>query len=149
MSLVEKIDQDLISAVKAKDISLATVLRTIKSALQNAAIDNRGELGDEQATSILQKEAKKRREAIDLYEQSQRTELAEQENRELQVLEKYLPQPMSAEEVAEIIDTAISEVGATNVSDMGAVMKKVAELDGGRIDRGEAASVVREKLNEK
>jgi len=149
MPLTDTINQTLNDAVKAKDLSLATTLRTVKSALQNAAIDNRGELNDKQVIEVLQKEARKRREAIKLYEQSGRSELTAQERKEIKVIEQYLPPSMSAAEIEKVVADAISEVGATNMSGMGAVMKKVAELGKGRIDGGEAARLVREKLDKK
>jgi len=146
-NIITGINQDLINAVKARETENATILRTIKSQLNNAAIEARGELDDKQALDVLRKEAKKRKEAVTLYRQSNREELAAKEERELNIIEKYMPAGLSSEEVTSIIERAITETGATTMADMGKVMATVNKEVQGRADGGEIAAQVKAILN--
>ena len=147
MTITEQIDVNLISAVKARDSENATILRTIKSQLNNAAIEARGELDNKQVLDVLRKEAKKRKEAAALYRQSNREELAAKEERELKIIEKYMPAGLSGEEVSAIIERAITGTGAKTMTDMGKVMAAVNKEAQGRADGGEIAAQVKAKLN--
>jgi len=145
--IIDQIESDLIVAVKAHDSENATILRTIKSQINNAAIEARGELDDKQTLDVLRKEAKKRKEATTLYRQSHREELAAKEERELKIIEKYMPAGLSNEEVSAIIERAIAETGAKTMADMGKVMAAVNQEVQGRADGGEIAAQVKAKLN--
>ena len=146
-NIISQIDEDLIGAVKARDSENATILRTIKSQLNNAAIEARGELDNKQVLDVLRKEAKKRKEAAALYRQSNREELAAKEERELKIIEKYMPAGLSGEEVTAIIERAITGTGAQTMADMGKVMAAVNKEVQGRADGGEIAAQVKAKLN--
>jgi hypothetical protein len=146
-NIISLIDTDLVEAIKARDLEKATILRTVKAQLQNATIQAKGELSNEQVIDVLQKEAKKRREAIDIYGQSNRQDLKTKEENELKLLGTYLPAPMTDEEVAQIIEIAIKETGASSIADMGKVMGKINAQTKGRADGSKIASLVKDKLN--
>ena len=133
MNLKEQISEDIKNALKAGDSFTAGVLRMVVAALQNKSIEKRGkgeeeELTQEEILEILAREAKKRKEAIELYKQGDRQELADNEEKELAIIEKYLPQQMSKEEVVEIVLAIIEKNKPEN---FGEAMKLVmAELKG-------------------
>ena len=146
-SLTDLIDQDLIKAIKSHDLEKATILRTVKAQLQNAAIQTRKELSDEQVVDTLQKEAKKRRESIDIYAKSGRQDLKAKEELELKLLETYLPSQMDDEAIVKIIETAIHEIGASDMSCMGKVMSRVNAQVKGRADGSRVAGLVKNRLS--
>ena len=137
MSIQERIDSDLKEAMRAKDTTKLTVLRMLKSALKYAAIAKPGaeaELSDAEATQVIRKQAKQRQDSIESFEKGGRAELAEKEQKELSILNDYLPQAMSPDEVEQTVRDAIAEVGATSKAQMGAVMKAVQAKVAGRVD---------------
>lgn len=134
MALQEQLLTDMKVAMKAHDSNRVATLRMMRAALQNAEIAHGGRLDDKQVLAVLDKEAKKRREAIAAYEQAGREDLVAQERAELEVLQAYLPQPLSEESLKELIAAAIAQVGATSRRDMGAVMKVVMPQVRGRAD---------------
>ena len=148
MNLKEQISEDIKSALKAGDSFTAGVLRMVMAALQNKSIDKRGKgeeegLTQEEILEILAREAKKRKEAIELYKQGDRQELAESEEKELAIIEKYLPQQMSREEVVAVVSTIIEKNKPEN---FGEAMKLVmAELKG-KADGKIVAEVIKEQL---
>ena len=146
MKITEQIDAELMGAVKEQDTEKATIYRTIKSQLKNAAIEARGELDDKQAMDVLRKEAKKRKEAMELYQKSNRQDLADKEKKELEIIEKYLPAGIKPEQLSAIIDKAIADTGAKTMADMGKVMATVNKEVQGRADGGEIAAQVKAKL---
>jgi uncharacterized protein YqeY len=143
MTLQERVDADLKEAMRAKDATKLGVLRMLKSALKYAAIaksDSEAELSDVEAAQVIRKQAKQRQDSIESFEKGGRAELVEKEKKELSILNKYLPQPMSADEVSKIVRETIAEAGATSRAQMGAVMKALQTKVAGRID-GKALSV--------
>lgn len=146
MLITETIDGDLMEAVKARDTEKATIMRTIKAQLKNAAIEARRELDDKQVVEVMRKEAKKRKEAMELYQKSSRQDLADKEKKELEIIEKYLPAGIKPEELSAIIDKAIAETGAKTMADMGKVMGAVNAVTQGRADGAEIAAQVKTKL---
>jgi uncharacterized protein YqeY len=137
MSIQERIDSDLKDAMRAKDTTKLDVLRMIKSALKYAAIaksDAEAELNEAEAAQVIRKQAKQRQDSIESFEKGGRAELAKKEKEELSILNAYLPQAMSADEVARVVRETISELGATSKSQMGAVMKALQAKVGGRVD---------------
>src|SRR5436189_5403810 len=127
MSIQERIDSDLKDAMRAKDTTKLGVLRMITSALKYAAIaksDAEAELSEAEATQVIRKQAKQRRDSIERFEKGGRAELAKKEKEELSILNAYLPQAMSADELAKVVRDTISEVGATKAQG-GEVMKAV------------------------
>jgi uncharacterized protein len=137
MSIQERIDSDLKEAMRAKDTTKLAVLRMLKSALKYAAIAKSGaeaELSDAEAAQVIRKQAKQRQDSIDSFEKGGRAELAQKEQKELSILNGYLPQAMSPGEVEQAVRDAIAEVGATSKAQMGAVMKAVQAKVAGRVD---------------
>jgi uncharacterized protein YqeY len=137
MSIQDRIDSDLKDAMRAKDTTKLGVLRMIKSALKYAAIaksDADAELNEAEAAQVIRKQAKQRQDSIESFEKGGRAELAKKEKEELSILNAYLPQAMSADEVARVVRETISEVGATSKAQMGAVMKALQTKIAGRVD---------------
>src|ERR687888_2195970 len=115
MALLERVDSDLKNAMRAKDATRLSVLRMLKAALKNAAIEKSGadaQLNDAEATQVIRKQVKQRQDSIESFEKGGRAELAAKEKEELSILESYLPPPMSAEDVARTVRETIAEVGA-------------------------------------
>jgi len=137
MALQKRIDEDLIAAMRAKDSTRLGVLRMLKAALKNVAIDKAGaggELEDSEAVAVVRKQVKQRQDSIESFEKGGRTELAEKERAEIAVLTGYLPQAMSAEELKRVVAETIAETGATSRTQMGAVMKALQQKVAGRAD---------------
>jgi uncharacterized protein len=137
MAIQERIDSDLKEAMRAKDTTKLAVLRMLKSALKYAAIAKSGaeaELSDAEAAQVIRKQAKQRQDSIESFERGGRAELVQKEQKELSILNGYLPQAMSADEVERTVREAIAEVGATSKAQMGAVMKAVQAKVAGRVD---------------
>jgi uncharacterized protein len=150
MSMQRRIDEDLKGAMRAKDTARLSVLRLLKAALKNAAIEKvgaEGELNDTDAVAVIRKQVKQRQDSIESFEKGGRPELAEKEKAEITVLNNYLPQAMSAEEVAKTVAEAIREVGATSRAQMGAVMKALQPKIAGRADGKTLSAEVARQLS--
>jgi len=147
MSLKDKIISDLTTAMKAKDAIRLSVLRMVKANIMNRQIEKGADLTDEEITKALQSLVKQRKDSIDQYEKAGRNELAEKEQTELVVLEEYLPQAASKEEIEQAVADAISETGASSIKEMGAVMKAAqAKLAGKAADGKLVSETVKMKL---
>ena len=146
MSLKKKIMEDMKEAMKAKDMLKVSVLRLLNSEIKNKEIDKKGELSDDEILAVIQKAVKQRKESIEQYEKAGRSDLAEKEKKELEILESYLPKPLSEEELNALIDEVIKEVGATSVKDMGKVMQAIMPKVRGRADGKLVNQLVRSKL---
>ena len=150
MSLKDKIIGDLTTAMKAKDANSLSVLRMVKANIMNRQIEKGADLTDEEITKALQSLVKQRKDSIDQYEKAGRAELAEKEQTELVVLEEYLPQAASEEEIEQAVTDAISETGASSIKEMGAVMKAAqAKLAGKAADGRLVSETVKAKLQNK
>ena len=147
MSLKDKIIGDLTAAMKSKDASRLSVLRMVKSNLMNRQIEKGGELTDEEITKALQSLVKQRKDSIEQYNNAGRAELAEKEQAEVVVIEEYLPQSASQEEIEAAVAAAISETGASSMKEMGSVMKAaLAKLQGKTADGKMVSETVKSKL---
>lgn len=148
MALTEQIQSDLTAAMKARDRETTTALRSVVAAIRNArvATDQSGDLSEEQTLDLLSREAKKRVEAAEAYEEAGREEQAATERRELDIIRAYLPAPLEESELRAIVDEAIAGTGATEPSDMGAVMSAVMPKVKGRADGKQVNALVRERL---
>jgi uncharacterized protein YqeY len=149
MSLTQRIDEDLKEAMRAKDATKVSVLRLVKSALKYAAIEKAGaeaELSDAEASQVIRKQAKQRQDSIESFEKGGRAELAAKEKDELSILQSYLPQPMTAEEIAKVVRETIAEVAATSQAQMGAVMKALQSKAAGRADGKTLSQEVQKQL---
>lgn len=142
MSFQDRIDHDLKEAMKARQADRLSVIRMLKTALKNAAIEKEGlhyVLDDAAAMAIVRKELKKRQDAVEGFEKGNRPELAAKERAEAAMLSEYLPPALNAEEIRVIVAACIAETGATSKKEMGAVMKLASERAAGRAD-GKALS---------
>lgn len=150
MSLQRRIDEDLKDAMRAKNAARLSVLRLLKAALKNAAIEKvgaDGELTDPEAVAVIRKQVKQRQDSIESFEKGGRADLAEKEKAEIAVLSNYLPQAMNAEELQRIVAETIAEVGATSRAQMGAVMKALQSKVAGRADGRTLSTEVARQLS--
>lgn len=135
MKLIEKIDKDLIEALKAKDEIKLGTLRFLKSAIKNCAIEKREkELKDQDVIQVIRKQIKQRHDAIEAYKNADRLDLAKKEERELSILKSYMPVELKEDELKKIILQAIDEVNAATIKDMGKVMSVLMPKIAGRAD---------------
>ncbi|HEY3659593.1 MAG TPA: GatB/YqeY domain-containing protein [Candidatus Udaeobacter sp.] len=151
MTLQQRVDSDLQEAMRARHATKLNVLRMLKSALKYAAIaksDADAELSDAEAVQVIRKQAKQRQDSIESFEKGGRAELAEKEKEELAILNTYLPQGMSTDELAKVVRETIAEIGATSKTQMGAVMKALQAKAGGRADGKTLSSEVARQLNQ-
>jgi len=146
MGLEQQLNNDLIAAMKAGDKARVSTLRLIRSRAKNTAIEKGDTLSDDDFLTIIQKEAKRRKESLAMYEKGGRDDLVQQEKLELEILSTYLPKSLSESEMALVIDQVIEDVGATQRSDMGRVMGKVMAMVQGRADGKLIQNMVQEKL---
>jgi len=145
--LQQRIQQELKAAMLAKEVDRLATLRLLKSALGYLEIERKAEqLSDADVISVVQKEIKKRRDAIEQYKAGGRPELAEKEGREMAVLESFLPQPLSPEELEQLVRATIQELGATTKKEMGPVIKAVQAKAAGRADGKTVSAVVGKML---
>jgi uncharacterized protein YqeY len=146
MNLIARIEDELKQARLARDGERRDALSLILASLRTAEKDLQRPLSEEEELQVLQRERKRRAEAADAYEAAGREEQADAEEYELEVLEEFMPAPLSEDELEEIIDDVIAEVGATSIRDLGRVMADVMPQVSGRADGSEVSQLVREKL---
>ena len=146
MSLIKELESELEQAMKERDTVRRDALRLILSSLRSAEKELQRPLQDEEELQVLQRERKKRIEAVDAFRSAGREAQAEAEEAELEVLEEFMPEPLSEEELEEIVDDAIAETGATSLRDLGRVMADVMPQIAGRADGSAVSQLVREKL---
>ena len=143
MTSQERLAQEMKAAMLAKDAARLSTLRLLKSALGYAQLERKTEnLSEADFVGIVQKEVKKRRDAIEQYEKGGRPELAEKEKKEIPILETFLPKPFSAEELEQLVKATIQELGATSKKEMGPVIKAVQAKAAGRADGKRISAVV-------
>jgi uncharacterized protein len=146
MTLQERLSQDIKTAMLAKDADRLSALRMLKSAMGYAQIERKTEsLPDSEVVAIVQKEVKKRRDSVEQFEKGGRPELAAKEKQEITILEAFLPEPLSAEDLEKLVRATIQETGATGKKDMGPVIKAVQAKAAGRAD-GKSVSTLVGKL---
>ena len=146
MSLIVRMEEELKAARLARDADRRDALSLILNALRNAEKELERPLSDDEELQVLQRERKRRVEAADAFRAGGREEQAEDEEYELEVLEEFMPEPLSEDEVEQIVDNAIAEVGATSIRDLGRVMADVMPQIAGRADGSAVGQLVREKL---
>lgn len=150
MSLQKRIDEDLKDAMRSKDADRLSVLRLLKAALKNAAIERvgaDGELNDADAVAVIRKQVKQRQDSIESFGKGGRADLVKKEKAEIAVLNNYLPQAMSAEELTKIVADTIREAGATSRVQMGTVMKALQPKIAGRADGKTLSTEVARQLS--
>jgi len=146
VSLIEEIEDELKDAMRERDAERRDALRLILNSLKNSQKELQRPLSEEEELQVLQRERKKRVEAAEAFRSGGREEQAEAEERELEILEEFMPEPLSEEEIEEIVDDVIAEVGATSMADLGRVMADVMPQVAGRADGSQVSQIVREKL---
>ena len=150
-SLKDQIQADLTAAIKAKDSLTSGTIRMVLSAITNEEVSGKEArvLTDQDVITVLTREAKKRKEAATAYDDAKRPELADKERAELEIIQNYLPEALSADELSKIISDAVAQAtagGASGMAAMGAVMKLVTPQVAGRADGGEVAAAVKSAL---
>lgn len=143
----ERILNDLKTAMKNQDKDTLKVIRMVKGSMQLAEIDLKHELNDDEVINIISKEIKTRRDSIKEFEKGNRQDLVEETLKEINVLEKYLPEQLSEDEVNSIIDDVFNKVQPSGMQEMGKVMGMISPLVKGKADLGSVSSKIREKLS--
>ena len=146
MSLKTQLTEDMKTAMRAKDqVSLSTI-RLINAAIKQFEVDERTEADDAKVISILTKMVKQRKDSAKIYTEAGRQDLADKENAEIEILNRYLPQMMSAEEIKTVVEAAIAETGASGMADMGKVMGVLKTRLAGKADMGDVNKVLKAAL---
>ncbi len=138
--------EDLKEAMKAQDKLKLSVIRMVKSAIQMEELNTKRELTDEEVIGIIEKQIKTRNESILEFEKGNRTDLIEQTTKEIDILKTYMPEPLSEQEVMQLIEKVFEEVKPSAPSDMGKVMKELTPLLKGKADMSTVSKIVREKI---
>jgi uncharacterized protein YqeY len=147
MSLSDRLTEDLKLAMKSRDQLRMDVIRMIKAAVLNKEVELKRDLDDAEMSRVMTTLVKQRRESVEQFEKAQRVELAAKERKEIEIIESYLPQPLSTQELEAIVVSAVAETGSRSLKDMGTVMKAVmARLAGQSIDGKQVSDLVKSKL---
>jgi hypothetical protein len=147
MPLVDEIQKDMYKAMKEKEKERINALRNIIGKLKYKYIDKGDKLTEQEEIKVIQSLAKQRRESIELYKQGGRNDLVETETKELSIIEEYLPQAMSEEEVRRLVRKTVKETGAESMSDLGKVMPLVMKKGAGKVDGKTAQEILKELLS--
>ncbi|SUZ97727.1 uncharacterized protein METZ01_LOCUS50581 [marine metagenome] len=147
MPLVDEIQKDMYKAMKEKEKERINALRNIIGKLKYKYIDKGDKLTEQEEIKVIQSLAKQRRESIELYKQGGRNDLVETETKELSIIEEYLPQAMSEEEVRRLVRKTVKETGAESMSDLGKVMPLVMKKGAGKVDGKIAQEILKELLS--
>jgi hypothetical protein len=145
--MFDQIQNDMKTALKSGEKVKANTLRLLISKLKNKAIEVGSSLDDKQILQVIQRTAKQHKESIRMYKDGNREDLVEQEQAELDIVERYLPSMMSEEEVNIVVESIIQETGATTMADFGKVMPQVMKKGAGKIDGSIAQSILKSKLS--
>ncbi len=145
--LKQRIQEDVIAAMRARDKPRLSALRLVTAAIKQLEVDSRTQLDDPDVLRVLEKMLKQRRDSLRQYSDAGRQDLADQESYEIAVIETYMPEALSAEQLQALIDAAIAEVGADCMRDMGKVMGLLKPRVQGRADLGAVSATVKQKLN--
>ena len=147
MSLKEQITEDMKNAMRAKDTARLGAVRLLLSAMKQREVDERIELADADIINIIEKMLKQRRDSIAAYESANRTDLADIEKFEVSVLQTYLPQQLTEDEVKVILEKVVADTGAAGMKDMGAVMAAIKPLVAGKADMGKISGLIKARLS--
>ena len=147
MTLVERLNDDMKTAMKAQDKETLNVIRMVKSAVQLAKIELKHDLTDEEVVDVVSKQIKMRKDSIVEFSKANRDDLVAQYQQEIDILNKYMPEQLSLEEVEKIIDEAFIIVNPTSQKQMGLIMKEVNPRVRGKFDMGEVSKIIKDKLN--
>ena len=146
MSLKEKITADMQDAMRSKESEKLNAIRLLQSSIKQKEVDDRVDIDDESILSIIEKMLKQRRDSIEAFKKANRNDLVDKEEFEVKILQTYMPEPLSAEEVEKEIDEAIKSTDAKSMKDMGSVMGLVKAKVSGRANMAEVSKKIKEKL---
>ncbi len=146
MSLKVKITEDMKDAMRAREVARLGTIRLLLSAIKQREVDERIELTDQDVMAVIEKMLKQRRDSIEAYDSAQRKDLADAEKAEMVILQSYLPQALSEDEVSAILDAAIQATNARSIKEMGQVMAIVKPQVVGRADMGKLSALIKQKL---
>ena len=147
MSLKEKINEDMKSAMRSKDVALLGTIRLIQAAIKQKEVDERILVDDNTVISIIEKMLKQRNDSIEAFKKANRTDLVDKEEFEVSVLKNYMPEQMNAEEVEKIIQEVIKKIGASSMKEMGPVMAQAKEILSGKANMAEVSKIIKDKLS--
>ena len=147
MSIRQTISDDMKTFMRAKDTARLGAIRLLQASIKQKEVDERIELNDDQILAVIQKMLKQRKDSIEAYQQANRQDLIDQEQLEIEVLTKYMPEPLSDEEINQYIEEAVASTGASNMKDMGKVVGVLKSKVAGRADMAEVSKLVRQKLS--
>lgn len=147
MSLLEKLKNDLITAMKEKDKDKLNTLRAVKGAMQLEIINNKKEENDDLLLDVVNKQIKMRNDSISEFEKAGRCDLVDSYQKEVDILKEYMPKELTKEEIEEIIDNAIKETGASTVKDLGIIMRMITPIVKNKCDMKEVTNKIKEKLS--
>lgn len=147
MNLNDRIMNDLKEAMKNKDSFKLGVIRMVKGAIQLEKINKKRDLNDEEVIDVISKQIKLRKDSINEFEKAGRNDLADTTKKEVEVLNEYMPEQLSSEEVNKIIDEAFAKINPTCQKDMGLIMKEVTPKVKGKADMGEVSRIIKGKLS--
>ncbi|NCV38609.1 MAG: GatB/YqeY domain-containing protein [Betaproteobacteria bacterium] len=147
MSIRQTISDDMKTFMRAKDSARLGAIRLLQAAIKQKEVDERIELNDDQIFSVIQKMLKQRKDSIEAYQKASRQDLIDQEQLEIEVLSKYMPEPLSEEEINQYIEEAIVTTAASDMKDMGKVVGILKSKVAGRADMAEVSKLVRQKLS--
>ena len=147
MSLKEKINEDMKSAMRSKDVALLGTIRLIQAAIKQKEVDERILVDDSSVISIIEKMLKQRNDSIEAFKKANRIDLVDKEEFEVSVLKNYMPEQMNAEEVEKIIQEVIKRIGASSMKEMGPVMAQAKEILSGKANMAEVSKIIKAKLS--
>ena len=147
MSLKEKINEDMKSAMLSKDVALLGAIRLIQAAIKQKEVDERILVDDSSVISIIEKMLKQRNDSIEAFKKANRIDLVDKEEFEVSVLKNYMPEQMNAEEVEKIIQEVIKKIGASSMKEMGPVMAQAKEILSGKANMAEVSKIIKAKLS--
>lgn len=144
--MIEKLKNDMVVAMKSKDKERLTVLRMVKAAIDLEHIDKKRELNDDLFLDILNKQIKMRKDSLAEFEKANRTDLVEKTQKELEILQEYLPEQLTREEVVAVIEKLFAQIKPEGQKDMGKVMKEANSTLKGKADMKEVSNIIKDKL---
>lgn len=147
MEMIKKVEKEMIDAAKAKDKIRLSALRMIKAALHNREIDAKEGMNEKEALQVLSSLAKQRRDSIEQFRNGARMDLVEKEEKELAIIQGFMPEQMSEEDIQRAIEKAVEEVNAASVRDMGKVMKALMPVITGKADGKMVSEMVKARLS--
>lgn len=145
--MFDKIKKDLINSMKEQDKFKLSVLRMLKSSIQKEEINKKSELTDDEILNVIKREVKVRKASLEEYLEYNRNDLADNLQKEIDILKTYLPEELSHEELLKIIDEQFNIINPTSMKDMGKVIKAVSSIVGTRADMSEVSKIVKEKIS--